>query len=83
MFRKFIGEITFAVGLLIPGYRHHKAWALIVFLLLILPANIYAAMHNINYQTGALDGNGLSYLWFRIPLQVFFIIWIYVSAIRF
>ncbi len=39
-------------------------------------------MENINYQTGELDGNGLDYLWFRIPLQVFFIVWVFFTAIK-
>ena len=76
-------EIVGAIGLFIPGLRVLTAWLLIVFLILILPANIYAALKNINYQTGAFDGNGPAYLWFRIPLQLLFIIWIYLSAIRF
>jgi hypothetical protein len=46
----------------------------------MLPANIKAAINNINYQTGALNGNGPSYLWFRIPLQLFFIFWVYHFA---
>ncbi len=76
-------EIIAAIGLFIPTLRVLTAWLLIVFLILVLPANIYAALKNINYQTGAFDGNGPVYLWFRIPLQLFFIIWIYLSAIRF
>ena len=75
-------EILLAVGLLIPKLKVVSGWILIIFLLLMLPANIYASIHNVNYQKGTLDGNGLSYLWFRIPLQFLFIIWIYFSSIR-
>jgi len=75
-------EIAAAIGLLIPGLRVLTAWLLIVFFILILPANIYAAVKNIDYQKGTSDGNGLTYLWFRIPLQVMFIIWTYLSAIK-
>ena len=39
-------------------------------------------MNHVNYETGASDGNGMKYLWFRIPLQVFFILWVYWSALR-
>ncbi|NMM50843.1 DoxX family protein [Marinigracilibium pacificum] len=78
-----IFEILIAIGLLIPGLKLITGWVLIIFLILILPANIYASMNNINYQTGAFDGYGLAYLWFRIPLQLFFIVWTYISAIRF
>jgi len=78
-----IFEILLASGLLIPKLKVISAWTLIVFLLLMLPANIYASLNNVNYQKGTFDGNGLSYLWFRIPLQFLFIVWSYYSSIRF
>ena len=53
-------EIAAAIGLLIPGLRVLTAWLLIVFFILILPANIYAAVKNIDYQKGTSDGNGLT-----------------------
>ena len=77
-----IFEILLAIGLLIPRFKYISGWTLIIFLLLMLPANIYASINNINYQKGTFDGNGLTYLWFRIPLQFLFIIWSYISAIR-
>lgn len=78
-----IFEILLAVGLLIPKFQIISGWLLIIFLILMLPANIYASLSKINYQKGTFDGNGLSYLWFRIPLQILFIIWTYISSIRF
>lgn len=78
-----IFEILLAVGLLIPKFQIISGWLLIIFLVLMLPANIYASLNKINYQKGTFDGNGLSYLWFRIPLQILFIIWTYISSIRF
>lgn len=77
-----IFEVLLAIGLFIPRFKYISGWTLIIFLLLMLPANIYAAINNINYQKGTFDGNGLSYLWFRIPLQILFIIWTYISTIR-
>ena len=77
-----IFEIFLAITLLVPKLKTIAGWTLIAFLVLLLPANIYAAIHNVNYQTGTFDGNGLSYLWFRVPLQLLFIAWTYVSAIR-
>lgn len=74
-------EIAAAVGLFISSIRHITAWLLIVFFILILPANIYAAMQQVDYQKGTLDGDGINYLWFRIPLQVLFILWVYFSAL--
>lgn len=75
-------EIVAAIGLFIPSLRILTAWLLIAFFILILPANIYAAIKNIDYQKGTFDGQGLTYLWFRIPLQVLFIVWVYLSAIK-
>ena len=75
-------EIAAAIGLLVPRLQVITAWLLIAFFILVLPANIHAAIQHIDYQTGARTGNGIAYLWFRIPLQVFFILWTYFSAIR-
>jgi len=75
-------EIVFAVGLLLPNYKIKTGWVLILFFLLILPANIKASLENINYQTGVQDGPGLTYLLFRIPLQILFIAWVYFSTLK-
>lgn len=74
-------EIAAAIGLFVPDIRQLTGWFLIVFFILILPANIYAAIHQINYQKGTFDGNGSNYLWFRAPLQILFIGWVYCSTI--
>ncbi len=75
-------EIVFAMALLVPKFQVITGWAILIFLILVLPINIYASINTINYQKGTFDGPGLSYLWFRIPLQILFIIWTYVSTIR-
>ncbi|AFC23284.1 DoxX family protein [Saprospira grandis] len=66
-------EILAAIGLQIRAVQRLTALLLIIFLILILPANIYAALQTVNYQTASFDGPGLSYLYFRIPLQLFYI----------
>ncbi|MFV8271561.1 hypothetical protein ACNQGP_16740 [Flavobacterium sp. GT2N3] len=75
-------EIAAAIGLLIPNLRIVTGWLLITFFILILPANIYSAIKHIDYQKGTFEGKGLTYLWFRIPLQFLFIVWTYVSTIK-
>jgi uncharacterized membrane protein len=75
-------EIAAAIGLFIPNFRVITGWLLIAFFIMILPANIYAAIKQIDIQKGTFDGNGLNYLWFRIPLQLLFIVWTYFSAIK-
>lgn len=76
-------EVLLAIGLHIEKYRDFTAWSIIIFLIMMLPANIKASILELNYQTGEYNGKGLAYLWFRIPLQVLFIVWTYLSAIRF
>jgi uncharacterized membrane protein len=74
-------EIVLAIGLLFRQTRSLTAIVAIVFLLLILPANIYAARHRINYEKGTFDGAGVRYLWFRVPLQALFIAWLYYFSV--
>ena len=76
-------EIAFAIGLLIPRTRRFTGWLLILFFICVLPLNINAAMHKINYQTARFDGPGMDYIWFfRLPVQILFILWVYISAIK-
>lgn len=75
-------EAAAAIGLLIHRTQVKTGIVLIVFFLLILPANIYAAIKRVDFQKGTLEGPGPAYLWFRVPLQILFICWTYFSAIR-
>ncbi|WP_338812503.1 hypothetical protein V9L05_13950 [Bernardetia sp. Wsw4-3y2] len=76
-------EIILGIGLLVPNWKVYSAWILIVFFVILLPANIYAAIKQVDLQKATFDGYGLSYLWFRVPLQLLFIVWVYLSSIRF
>ncbi len=75
-------EILLGVALLIPSVSVYAGWFLIVFFILLLPINIYAAINHIDYQKRTYDGNGITYLWFRVPLQILFIAWTYLSTIK-
>lgn len=75
-------EIAAAIALLIPKFSRITGCLLIAFFILILPANIYASINHIDYQNGTFEGPGPTYLWFRIPLQILFIVWTYFSAIK-
>jgi uncharacterized membrane protein len=57
------------------------AWLLILFFILLLPANIYAALKHVDCQKGTFEGSGVQYLWFRVPLQVLLIVWTYFFII--
>ena len=61
-------EIAGAIGLLLPEFRHAAAYALIIFFVAILPANIHAARAGIT-----LRGKPATSLWLRIPMQILFI----------
>ena len=74
-------EFFAAAGLLIPGYHVLTGWLLILFFILIVTANINAAIRHIDYQKGTFEGAGPTYLWFRVPLQVLFILWVYFFAV--
>jgi uncharacterized membrane protein len=74
---QIIKEIAAAVGLLINPMKSLTAWLLIIFFIAVLPANINASIKEIDYQTDTKTGSGAQYLWFRVPLQLFFIIWVY------
>ncbi len=75
-------EILGAIGLLLKPTMKFSGIMLVIFLIASLPSNIYAALNNINPLTGENNGPGLSYLWFRIPLQLLFLLWIYYFSIR-
>lgn len=74
-----IFEIMLGIGLLIPAFTNYAGWMLIIFFIAILPSNIKAAIDKVDYQKGTTTGPGLSYLWFRVPLQIVFIAWTYFA----
>ena len=71
-----VAEVLVGMGLIFHSTRLPAALLLLALLVLMLPANIYAAAQHINYETGGTDGPGLRYLWFRVPLQLLFIGWV-------
>lgn len=75
-------ELIAAAGLLISKTRLLTGRLLILFFIVLLPANIYAVYHNINLKSADYSGEGISYLWFRIPLQLLFIAWVYFFSIK-
>jgi len=75
-------EIAAAIGLLLPRFRHLTGCWLIVFFVLMLPVNINAAIKKIDYEKGDYTGSGLSYLWFRVTLQVLFIGWVWFFSVK-
>ena len=71
-------EFIAAIGLFIKKTVKITTYLLILFYLLILPANIIGSIKQVNL--GGMDA-GAPYLFFRIPLQILFMIWIYYFGI--
>lgn len=70
-------ELAGALGLLSTRWRTWAAWGLISLLAAMLPANIYAALTGVT-----LRGNPPSALWWRVPLQLFWIALLWWSLPR-
>lgn len=77
-----IAEIVLGLALLFPSLRYVAGIILIVLFLVMLPANIHAAIKHINYETAAYDGKDISYLWIRVPAQVLFILWVVYFSVK-
>ncbi len=74
-------EILAAIGLIIPATRSLTALLLILFFIMVLPANINAALRKVDFEKADYSGNDKIYLWFRVPLQILFIIWAWYFGI--
>jgi uncharacterized membrane protein len=72
-------ELLAVAGLLWNKTSKLTAFMLIIFFIAILPANIVGSMKQV--QLGGME-NGAIYLFFRIPLQILFILWAYYFGIR-
>jgi len=72
-------ELLAAAAILYTPLSRHVGLALCVFLLLIVPSNIYAAWTRVDFGGHAA---GPVYLLVRIPLQLFLIGWVYWFAVR-
>ena len=67
-------ELLAAIGLLFDRTAKLTSILLIIFFICILPANIIGSLKRV--ELGGME-NGPMYLVFRVPLQVFFIWWVY------
>ena len=72
-------ELLAAGAILIPPASRPAGIVLCIFLLLILPSNIYAAFKRVDFGG---HGAGPVYLLIRIPLQLLLIGWIWWFTIR-
>jgi len=74
-------EIILGPLLIVNATRHIAGIILLVMFVVMLSANINAAMKHVDLEKATYDGSGTGYLWFRIPLQILFIAWILYFSI--
>lgn len=72
-------EALLAFLILVPRYAGLAGLVAILFLFLATPLNIYAAFKRISFGG---HGQGPTYLWVRIPLQILLMTWIYWFSVR-
>ena len=72
-------ELAAVVGLIWSKTARLASVLLIVFFILVLPANIAGSLKSVNF--GGME-YGPWYLLFRVPLQVFFIWWVWWFGLR-
>jgi uncharacterized membrane protein len=72
-------EAGLSILVLVPAYSRIAGAALGVFLVLVTPANIYAAIKRIDFGGHVA---GPKYLLLRLPLQLLLLSWVYWFAVR-
>ncbi len=70
-------QIAGAVGLLIPRTRRIAGICLVLLLVAMFPANVYAALNEVQFR-----GQVPTPLWLRAPIQLFFIGMIWWTSIK-
>ena len=69
-------EIAGAIGLLMPAVRRPSAICLILLLVALFPANVYAAVKGL-----MVGGRPATNLWLRTPMQLFWITTLWWSTL--
>ncbi len=72
-------ELAAVVGLLWEKTARLASILLIIFFVLVLPANIAGSLKSVNF--GGMEYGPL-YLLFRVPLQIFFIWWVWYFGLK-
>ena len=70
-------EALGALGVWVPGLMKVTGVCLILMMIGVLPANIYSAIHHVDFGGHAV---GPSYLLIRVPFQLFIIWWVYFAT---
>jgi len=71
-------EVLGGLAVLAPPLRRLAGWGLIALLIAVFPANIYAAVAQVQPPGGHVAP---LLLWLRLPFQGLFIAWVYFAAL--
>ncbi len=74
-----VAEMLGGLGVLLPPTQRAAGWGLVLLLLAVFPANIYATQHGME-----LFGKNVPrwMLWARLPLQFLLIWWVYKASVK-
>ena len=72
-------EILLGLGVFWQSTRRGAGVLTLLFLVCIFPSNVYAALNAVDFGGNV---NGPSYLFFRVPLQLFLLWWVWFMAVR-
>ncbi|MEM6451782.1 MAG: hypothetical protein AAF703_15860 [Cyanobacteria bacterium P01_D01_bin.105] len=72
-------EVLLGLGVLWHSTRRGVGVLTLLFLICVFPSNVYAALNAVEFG-GNVDGP--SYLFFRVPLQLFLLWWVWFMAVR-
>ncbi len=72
-------EIALGLGFLWPSVRRTNGLLTLAFLMAVFPSNLYAALNSVDFGGNI---NGPRYLFFRVPLQLFLLWWVWFMAVR-
>jgi uncharacterized membrane protein len=75
-------EIGLGLALVVTKRPVMVAWLLLAYLVAVFPANVYATLNHVDIENATHTGPGPSYLFFRAPLQLFFMAWVYYFGIH-
>jgi uncharacterized membrane protein len=74
-----IVEVLFATAVVALHNPSYVGWIIVLYLIVIFPSNVYAAVQRISFGGHAM---GPRYLFVRFPLQLLLILWTYWFCVR-
>ena len=72
-------ESALGLGFLWPVVRRPTGLLTLAFLIAVFPSNLYAALNSVDFGGNI---NGPRYLFFRVPLQLFLLWWVWFMTVR-